>query len=119
MSTKVVEIKTLKVGMPSDMSTDIGCLVSEEAAIEVERQVNETVAAGAKIVIGGKRNGAFYEPTIIDNITKFIVIIAMYLKLKNILAVLLLLIAINTATAAVQAPTKPAQQIQATQMVLE
>ena len=66
----VEKIKTLKVGMPSDMSTDIGCLVSEEAAIEVERQVNETVAAGAKIVIGGKRNGAFYEPTIIDNITK-------------------------------------------------
>ena len=68
---KMVEkIKTLKVGMPSEMSTDIGCLVSEDAAIEVERQVNETVAAGAKIVIGGKRNGAFYEPTIIDNITK-------------------------------------------------
>ena len=68
---KMVEkINTLKVGMPSEMDTDIGCLVSEDAAIEVERQVNETVAAGAKIVIGGKRNGAFYEPTIIDNITK-------------------------------------------------
>ena len=68
---KMVEkIKTLKVGMPSDMSTDIGCLVSEDAAKEVERQVNSTIAAGAKLVIGGKRNGAFYEPTIIDNITK-------------------------------------------------
>lgn len=48
----VEKIKTLKVGMPSDMTTDIGCLVSEQAAIEVERQVNETVAAGAQIVIG-------------------------------------------------------------------
>jgi len=68
---KMVEkIKTLKVGMPSDMSTDIGCLVSEQAAVEVERQVNETVAAGATIVIGGKRNGAFYEPTILNNVTK-------------------------------------------------
>jgi succinate-semialdehyde dehydrogenase/glutarate-semialdehyde dehydrogenase len=66
----VAKIKTLKVGMPSDPSTDIGCLVSESAAKEVERQVKETVDEGANIVIGGKRNGAFYEPTILDNVTK-------------------------------------------------
>ena len=68
---KMVEkIKSLKVGMPSEEDTDIGCLVSEDAAIEVEKQVNATVEAGAKIVIGGKRDGAFYEPTILDNVTK-------------------------------------------------
>ena len=66
----VDKINSLKVGMPASEDSDIGCLVSEEAAIEVERQVNETVAAGAKIVIGGKRNGAFYEPTILDGVTK-------------------------------------------------
>ena len=66
----VDKIKTLKVGMPSDDASDIGCLISEEAAIEVEKQVNKTVESGAHIVIGGKRNGAFYEPTIIDGITK-------------------------------------------------
>jgi len=65
----VEKINSLKVGNPQDMGTDIGCLVSEEAAIEVERQVNETIAAGARLVIGGKRNGAFYEPTILDNVT--------------------------------------------------
>lgn len=64
------KIKTLNVGMPSLMTTDIGCLVSEQAAIEVEKQVNSTVLEGANIVIGGKRNGAFYEPTILDNVTK-------------------------------------------------
>ena len=63
------KIHSLKQGNPQDMSTDIGCLVSEEAAIEVERQVNETIAAGATLVCGGKRNGAFYEPTILDNVT--------------------------------------------------
>lgn len=68
---KMVEkIRTLKVAMPSDMSADIGCLISEEAAIEVEKQVNETIALGARLVIGGNRKGAFYAPTIIDNITK-------------------------------------------------
>ena len=64
------KIQTLKVGYPSDMSTDIGCLISEDAAIEVENQVNKTIEAGAKIVIGGRRKGAFFEPTIIDGITK-------------------------------------------------
>jgi len=66
----VNRISELKQGDPSDMSTDIGCLISVEAAEEVERQVNATVAEGATIVCGGHRNGAFYEPTIIDNITK-------------------------------------------------
>ena len=66
----VEKINSLKQGNPGDMSTDIGCLVSEEAAIEVERQVNETIKAGATLVCGGKRNGAFYEPTILDNVTK-------------------------------------------------
>ena len=56
--------------MPSDPSTQLGCLVSEQAAINVEKQVNDTVKEGATIVLGGTRNGAFYDPTILDNVTK-------------------------------------------------
>lgn len=68
---KMIEkIKTLKVGMPASLTTDIGCLISEEAAIEVENQIKQTVAEGAKIVFGGQRKGAFIAPTIIDGITK-------------------------------------------------
>ena len=68
---KMVEkISTLKVGLPSSMETDIGCLVSENAAIEVEKQVNKTLEEGAKLVCGGKRNGAFYEPTILVDVTR-------------------------------------------------
>lgn len=68
---KMIEkIRTLKVGYPSEEDTDIGCLISEDAAIEVENQVNKTVEQGAKVVYGGRRNGAFFEPTIIDGITK-------------------------------------------------
>lgn len=58
----VEKIKSLKVGLPSDPSTQIGCLINESAAIRVEEQVNQTITAGANIVIGGKRNSAFYEP---------------------------------------------------------
>ena len=66
----IAKIRTLKVGYPSEEDTDIGCLISEEAAIEVENQVNKTVEQGGKIVYGGRRNGAFFEPTIIDGITR-------------------------------------------------
>lgn len=70
ISKMMQKISTLRVGMPSDEASDIGCLVSEEAAIEVEKQVNKTVSQGAKIICGGVRKGAFYLPTIIDNVTK-------------------------------------------------
>ena len=66
----VEKIKTLKQGNPMEEDTDIGCLITEKAAINVEEQVNKTVSQGATIVYGGKRNGAFYEPTILDNINK-------------------------------------------------
>ena len=56
--------------MPLDESTDIGCLINENAAIRVSDQVKETVSQGANIVVGGRRKGAFFEPTIIDNVTK-------------------------------------------------
>ena len=70
ISKMIDKIRTLKVGFPSEEDTDIGCLISEEAAIEVESQVNKTIEAGATLAYGGRRNGAFYEPTILDNVTK-------------------------------------------------
>lgn len=68
---KIIDrISKLKVGMPNEEDTDIGCLINENAAIRVEEQVRQTVKEGANILIGGRRKNAFFEPTIIDNITK-------------------------------------------------
>ena len=68
---KLIEtFKQIPVKMPSDPTSQIGCLISEDAAKKVEEQVNQTVAAGAKIIFGGRRKGAFYEPTILDGVTK-------------------------------------------------
>lgn len=68
---KVIEkISTLKVGYPQEEDTDIGCLINENAAIRVEEQVKKTISEGATIVIGGRRKGAFFEPTVLDNVTK-------------------------------------------------
>lgn len=48
----------------------MGSLINEEAAKTVEEQVNYTIKQGAKLEIGGKRNGAFYEPTVLTGVTK-------------------------------------------------
>lgn len=64
------KIASMKVGNPALEETDIGCLINEKAAIHVEEQVQATVDAGATIIIGGKRDGAFYEPTILDGVTR-------------------------------------------------
>ena len=52
-----------------DKSTQLGTLISEKAAMQVEETVNNAVNAGAEILTGGKRNGAFYEATVIDKVT--------------------------------------------------
>ena len=65
-----IRISKIKLGMPSDPTVELGCLVSEAAAINVEKQVNDMVMLGAKIELGGKRNGAFYSPTILTNVTR-------------------------------------------------
>ena len=66
----VEKIGELKRGMPADDDTQIGCLISEKAAIEVERQVNLTVEQGGKVILGGERDGAFYAPTVIVDVPK-------------------------------------------------
>ncbi len=64
------KISAIKRGKPSDESAEIGCLISEKAAIKVEEQVNKTVEQGGKILLGGKRDGAFYDPTVIGDVPK-------------------------------------------------
>lgn len=63
-------LKTVKEGDLMDIETDFGVLISEKAAMEVERQVQYTIDQGAKLVYGGVRKGAYYMPTVLDNCTK-------------------------------------------------
>lgn len=63
-------VSALKSGDPMDADTYIGPLARVDLAEEVEKQVNDAVAMGAKVVLGGKRTNAFYEPTILTNVTK-------------------------------------------------
>lgn len=63
-------LKKWKIGSAFDEDTVISVLVSEKAAKTVEKQVNDTVEQGAKLVYGGKRTGARYEPAILTDVTK-------------------------------------------------
>lgn len=60
--------KKLKMGDPMDPDTDIGPLIDEEAAIRVEKVVDDAIKNGAQLICGGKRKGAFYEATVLDNV---------------------------------------------------
>lgn len=65
----VEETSKIKMGNPMDKKTQLGTLISKKAAVHVEETVNNAVKDGAQILIGGKRNGAFYEATVIDKVT--------------------------------------------------
>lgn len=64
----VTAVEALRTGDPSDPATDVGPLVNEEAAQRVESWVDEAVSRGARLLTGGKREGATYAPTVLEGV---------------------------------------------------
>ena len=60
--------KKLKCGDPFDKDTDVGTVIDEKAAVEIEEVVNGAVKDGAKILCGHARKGALYPPTVMDHV---------------------------------------------------
>lgn len=59
----------VKMGDPRDKETKmVGPLISEEAASGVEKAVRLGVKDGAKIMVGGRRKGNYFEPTILERV---------------------------------------------------
>jgi glyceraldehyde-3-phosphate dehydrogenase (NADP+) len=69
-STRLVSlVERLKIGDPLDPATDLGPLIEEAEASRIEGWVAEAVAAGARILTGGKRLGpAVYAPTVLTDV---------------------------------------------------
>ena len=66
------EASKLVIGDPADPTTTMGPLTNEQMVLDVERQVNESVAMGAIIESGGQRgdeSGYYYLPTILSSVT--------------------------------------------------
>jgi succinate-semialdehyde dehydrogenase/glutarate-semialdehyde dehydrogenase len=74
----VAGMKALRVGDPMDHQTDIGPLATEQILKDLEAQVQRSVAAGARVLTGGRRpevggklaRGNYYEPTVLVDIPK-------------------------------------------------
>ncbi|MEW2409366.1 aldehyde dehydrogenase family protein [Streptomyces griseoviridis] len=64
----VAAVEAQVTGDPSDPKTDVGPLVSEDAARRVESWVSEAVGAGAELLTGGERDGASYTPTVLTDL---------------------------------------------------
>ncbi len=65
----VAKTEQYVVGNKKNDGTNMGPLIDEKEAKRIENWVNEAVNEGAKILAGGKRNGAFYEPTVLVNVS--------------------------------------------------
>jgi betaine-aldehyde dehydrogenase len=70
----VAYTKSLRIGDPMGPDVDLGPMISAAQREKVERKLAEAVAAGAKLLVGGKRperfaKGFFYEPTALVNVT--------------------------------------------------
>lgn len=61
------EAGKLKFGDPYLDDTAVGPMITTEEAKRAEKWIAEANSAGAKILTGGKRNGAVLEPTVIEN----------------------------------------------------
>ena len=66
----ISKLEKIKVGDPMSEDTQMGTLISEKAAKRVETQVQNAINQGATLLFGGKRNGAFYGPTVLDNVRR-------------------------------------------------
>src|SRR6202030_4467117 len=65
----VRKAKALVVGDPFDERVQVGPIINERQAANVDGIVAETVAKGGKVLTGGSRNGLFFEPTVIIGVT--------------------------------------------------
>jgi len=62
-------VRALRFGDPLDPTTDVGPMISEDAAKRAESWVQAAVAQGAVALVGGRRRGTLLEPTVLTGTT--------------------------------------------------
>ncbi|APG87058.1 aldehyde dehydrogenase (plasmid) [Sinorhizobium americanum CCGM7] len=62
----ITATEKLKAGDPLREDTDVGPMISKQAAERTEAAVNDAIAAGAKLLCGHKREGSLYHPTVLE-----------------------------------------------------
>ncbi len=67
-SAIVAAVKALPHGDPRDEATVVGPMISTAAATRLQSQIDEAVAAGATQHVGGARDGALLQATVLENV---------------------------------------------------
>jgi len=63
------KVSQIRMGDPMHEDTDLGPLITEQAAERVDREVKQCIEMGAECLTGGKRVGrSFYAPTVLTNV---------------------------------------------------
>jgi succinate-semialdehyde dehydrogenase/glutarate-semialdehyde dehydrogenase len=65
----IEEAGKLRAGDPLSEETTIGTMARVDLAEELEKQLQDALDKGGKVLLGGKRNKAYFEPTVIGNAT--------------------------------------------------
>ncbi len=64
----VEKVEQLKLGDPMDDTTDVGPVLTDAAAERAEQFLSDAIQSGAKVLIGGKREGRMFQPTVLNNV---------------------------------------------------
>jgi glyceraldehyde-3-phosphate dehydrogenase (NADP+) len=67
MAKLVAGAAALRLGDPLDATTDLGPMVDGAAATRTQRWVDEAVALGGKVLLGGTADGSYFPPTILTD----------------------------------------------------
>jgi acyl-CoA reductase-like NAD-dependent aldehyde dehydrogenase len=63
----VAAAESLKQGDPLDPETELGPMIDEKAAQRTQSWIEDAVADGATVLTGGKAEGRFFQPTVLEN----------------------------------------------------
>lgn len=61
-------VSSLRAGSSLDETTDVCAMISESQAARVERWLQEAIGAGARVLVGGRRDGAVVWPTVLEQV---------------------------------------------------
>ncbi len=63
-------VESLRLGDPLNEDTDIGPMITEDAAVKAHEWINEAVSSGAKLLTGGERKGNMLKPAVLQNVDR-------------------------------------------------
>ena len=61
----ITKVNNLEIGDPLNTETDVSVMIDSENADRVEEWVKEAVDDGATVLVGGRKNGTYFEPTVL------------------------------------------------------